>query len=1092
MKRFLILLTLLTFSSSAFAMPAAVIGVVVALGAGAAGATVATAIAIGMAAASFYMASNAKVPSPAKSQSELKQLLRSSRAAKQVVYGKGFFSGAMIYAEEQEGDKESGDGTYAEYLYMAVGVCNHPVQQVHKIQLNETDISEFDGIVDYKFHNNPTTVDQYLVDNSPSWKSDMIGKGTSWLRLGMKFDRDKFANGVPTPRVELSGENRIWDPRTDSIGYTNNAALVIADYMIRYRGYTRDRIITQGFGSFIDAANLCDENVTNPDGSINDRYTINGLFTMDEKPGQVLDDMLTACGGQLVRIGGKIGLLPAAYYGPATFTITSSDLLDDNSVQIQPEPSYGDSVNTIKGTFIDPSQNYVETDYPTVSDANALARDGGELATDLNFRFVTNPYQAQRLADIELRRSISGGSVVIKTNLRGLYARLGRVIKLDIKELNLIGEYRVVNAANHVMNGVELSLMRDSIDIYDDATGKPFVPPPLTNLPTGGIAPPSGVQFLVESIGEVVQGQIQWQINAPQYASNDVRIKKTSDNKIIQVGSSIGNTYKINGLPADNYTVEVRTVDMRGAVSTWASASFVVDIPNPPSSVTVNRSNWNIELIPNIAAGIPTGTLFEFWYLADDASYIKDAPTYGEGDRARATKIFTGSSFNHGGRTPDRWHHYWIRSVSVYGQSDYTYVQTGTTREQDLVTTVVERLEAIEIQSANWTPDPTTGISQHGYKLFSPASGRVTLPDGTVLENSDGLAVFQDAVVNGHITAESLTFVDQSAIPPEINNANVQGSGNPNLIINGSFGDAPLAGVGDVYEFRNQGLPGLSVGDKISIAMTGKTDGTPGQSIRMIIYAKDWSWSTNIETQSTSYKTVKSESIILGGSGDYMVGIYKYPNSNSGTVFLKDWKVELGGKFTGFEGSSTDSIYPNQDRLNIKSENYSPGVSGWAIDYYGNAEFNNATIRGTLYAPDIEGDIYSTVTWHVTSLKSHIAYKGQISEVEYLAFKVTNVPGMDRILVIPPIQCDTQGFRLYEDGVHVVDIPAIDDPGGFDDTTAQLYHRITTTGAYGREINYSLRTYDYIDPGSIIDSKAIRIPAQIVQMYYGKADVIVI
>ncbi|CAH9015298.1 TMhelix containing protein [Vibrio phage 489E54-1] len=761
MKRLLILVALLTFSSSVFAMPAAVIGVVAAFGAGALGVTAATAIAIGMAAASFYMAATMKVPSASKSQAELKQLLRSSRAAKQVIYGKFFGSGAMIYAEEQEGDKENDDGTYDEYLYMAVGMCNHPIHEVHNIYLNETLISEFGDNVDYKFHNNPTTVDQYLVDNSPSWKTDMIGKGTSWLRLGMRFDRDKFANGVPTPRIELSGENRIWDPRDGRVTYTNNAALVIADYMIRYRNYSRDRIITQGFGSFIDAANLCDETVTNPDGSPGKRYTINGLFNMDEKPGQVLDDMLAACGGQLVRIGGKIGLLPAAYYGPATFTITGSDLLDDSSVQLQPEPSYGDSVNTVKGTFVDPTQNYVETDYPTVSDANALARDGGELSTDLNFRYVTDPYQAQRLADIELRRSISGGSVIVKTNLRGLYARLGRVIKLDIKELGIVGEYRVVNASNHVMNGVELSLMRDSIDIYDDATGEPFVPPPLTNLPTGGVAPPTGVQFLVDSIGEVVQGQIQWQVNAPQYASNDVRIKKTSDNKLIQVGSSIGNTYKINGLPADNYTVEVRTVDMRGAVSTWASASFVVDIPNPPSSVTVNRSNWNIELIPNIATGIPTGTLFEFWYLADDASYIKDAPTYGEGDRARATKIFTGSSFNHGGRTPDRWHHYWIRSVSVYGQSDYTYVQTGTTREQDLVTTVVERLEAIEVQSANWTPNGSTGISPYGYKLFSPASGRVVLPNGTVLQNPDGLAVFQNAVVKGRIDATSGTFAGE-------------------------------------------------------------------------------------------------------------------------------------------------------------------------------------------------------------------------------------------------------------------------------------------------------------------------------------------
>lgn len=34
----------------------------------------------------------------------------------------------------------------------------------------------------------------------------------------------------------------------------------------------------------------------------------------------------------------------------------------------------------------------------------------------------------------------------------------------------------------------------------------------------------------------------------------------------------------------------------------------------------------------------------------------------------------------------------------------------------------------------------------------------------------------------------------------------------------------------------------------------------------------------------------------------------------------------------------------------IKSNNYASGTSGWQIDYNGNAEFNNATVRGTIYA----------------------------------------------------------------------------------------------------------------------------------------------
>lgn len=757
MKKILLLVTLLTLSTSAHAAAAVIIGVAVGAGSVAVGATIATAIAIGMAAASFYLAKSNKPPGVAKSQQELKQLLRSSRAPKQVTYGQALRSGNLIFAEEQKGDSENDDGTFNEWLYMAVGLCDHPVHAIENLYLNETHVSEFGSNVNWQLKNNPTVADPYLVANAPSWKTDMVGRGTAWLRLGLLFDREKFANGVPTPRVLFKGRNGIWDPRTDNEIYTNNAALVIADYFITYRGYSRDRIITEGFGSFIDAANLCDESVTNPDNTLSKRYTINGTFTLDEKPGQVLDDMLAACGGQLVRIGGKIGILPAAYYGPSSLTITDSDISDVSDVQIQPEPAYSDSVNTMKGTFIDPSQNYVETDYPTVKDDNAITRDRGELSRDLNFRFVTDPYQAQRLASIELRRSLAGGSVSLTTNLKGLYARLGRVISLDIKAMGLSGEYRVVSQSSHFSEGVELSLVREDIDIYDDTVGSAFTPPPLTNLPIG-VASPSNVQFIVESIGDIVQGMVSWQINDPQSSGTEIRIKNVLGD-VVQVGTSSRNTYNVNGLIVGNYTVEVRTVTMRSGVSSWSSALIVVDTPPEVTSVTVNRSNWNIEMIPVVTGGVSTGTLFEFWYLADNASYIGDPPTYGEGDRLAATKIFTGSSFNHGGLIPDRWHHYWVRSVNSYGSSGYIYLQTGTTREQDLVTTVVERLVAIEVESQNW--DDVAGT---GYKLFSPASDPYTLPSGEVLNNPDGLAVFNKVIARGGFEGANGKFkVDESS-----------------------------------------------------------------------------------------------------------------------------------------------------------------------------------------------------------------------------------------------------------------------------------------------------------------------------------------
>ena len=185
------------------------------------------------------------------------------------------------------------------------------------------------------------------------------------------------------------------------------------------------------------------------------------------------------------------------------------------------------------------------------------------------------------------------------------------------------------------------------------------------------------------------------------------------------------------------------------------------------------------------------------------------------------------------------------------------------------------------------------------------------------------------------------------------------------------------------------------------------------------------------------------------------------------------------------------NLYPNQSELSIRSANYQQGVAGWAIDANGNAELNNAIIRGTLFAPDIDGDVYSSVTWDIRTQQSHTAFRNVPIEREYLTFTITSTPGLDRILVIPPIMCDTQTFRLYENNVLVAEVDTVDDPDGFDDITPQFYHQIPTSGVYGADIVYSLRTYDFIHPASPITSKAIRIPPQVVQIYYGKANVIV-
>ncbi|MBD1590399.1 hypothetical protein, partial [Pseudomonas typographi] len=85
----------------------------------------------------------------------------------------------------------------------------------------------------------------------------------------------------------------------------------------------------------------------------------------------------------------------------------------------------------VRGTFTDPSQSWADTDYPEVVIDEWVTEDGGEAAETLSYSYVTDPYQAQRLANIELRRRRAGGAISFSMNFLGYNCRPGRVVWLN-------------------------------------------------------------------------------------------------------------------------------------------------------------------------------------------------------------------------------------------------------------------------------------------------------------------------------------------------------------------------------------------------------------------------------------------------------------------------------------------------------------------------------------------------------------------------------------------------------------------------------------------------------------------------------------
>ncbi len=241
-------------------------------------------------------------------------------------------------------------------------------------------------------------------------------------------------------RFDVQGKNDIFDPRMNNGAggrqWTNNAALVIADFMVNPywgMGYSMNDINQT---QLIAAANICDIAIDQAEGGQIAQYTINGTFTTATTPSEILQSMLTAMGGTITNVDGQWYIYPGAYVFP-TSTIDSSMML--SSIQVKTGQKGRDLINAVKGHFVCPaavdtigSPNVFLNEQPNIFNGQWqtqafpayamdqqhgyssdiwLTKDGQKLYADLSLPFTTNSNTAQRLAKQVLLKNRSGNGL---------------------------------------------------------------------------------------------------------------------------------------------------------------------------------------------------------------------------------------------------------------------------------------------------------------------------------------------------------------------------------------------------------------------------------------------------------------------------------------------------------------------------------------------------------------------------------------------------------------------------------------------------------------------------------------------------------
>lgn len=383
-------------------------------------------------------------------------LVRGSAEPHRIIYGRALVSGPLLFA--------STSGTDNVTLHLVVALAGHECESVEAVYFGD-ELSDNARIRDYCAYTahlgDQTTVDADLA-GVPDVAPTDIYQGITYLYCELTYDAEIWLGGLPNIRALVKGK-KVWDPRTDTTAWSDNAALCQLDYLIGEQGINAD-VSAVNLASWIAAANICDESVALAAGGYQKRYRCNGAFQRDQRPIDVMEDLLSASAGTVIYSQGEYFGYAAAYDVPV-HALTEDDLRGD--ITVVTKPARRELFNTVRGIFIDPTAYWQATDFPPVVGETYLAYDGETLSADVELPFTVDSAMAQRLAKIHLERHRHAITITFPAKLSALRIAPWDTLTLTSPTLGYTNKVmRVLSAAITNDLGVDLVLKEESEDIY--------------------------------------------------------------------------------------------------------------------------------------------------------------------------------------------------------------------------------------------------------------------------------------------------------------------------------------------------------------------------------------------------------------------------------------------------------------------------------------------------------------------------------------------------------------------------------------------------------------------------------------------------
>jgi hypothetical protein len=422
------------------------------------------------------------------------ELTLGTEVPRRMVYGKSRISGVVAYANI------SGDGH--EFLWFVVVIAAHAIDNISAIYFDgeEGSVSHA-GFYEWWWHDGTqTTVDATLNAQFTEWDATCILTGCSYAVVKLKYDKDVWKNGRPNISFDVRGKKDIYDPRSGTFGFTNNAALVLADYMTSPDGLQATDA-EMDWDTVAAAAEIAAQLPAQMASSLCDgRYQVDGVVELTTKPGDIVNAMMACLAGAVVWSEGKFRIYAGAMRDPV-FTIQPGMLRDAPS--IQPRAPSDQSFNSVKGTFLDMTNNWQFSDFPPIVGAPYVTQDGGvKVFKDIVLQFTTSPIMAQRLATIMLRRHRLEKTIQLPCKVAVFNLEVWDVVNVNLPMLGWVNrqfqitDWKFSPPTNDSAGGVDLTLIEYADDIFnDDMDVKPISGGGVINVPNVTIPAPIPTLF---------------------------------------------------------------------------------------------------------------------------------------------------------------------------------------------------------------------------------------------------------------------------------------------------------------------------------------------------------------------------------------------------------------------------------------------------------------------------------------------------------------------------------------------------------------------------------------------------------------------